>query len=147
MVDNYLPGFEISNQLATVNDKHIDEHLKTIVSNINNKTNRIPATTIMERIVTVLARSFVLKIADGKSAHQYIIDEKCNKCGTCRKVCPTGNIEIKNEIVFGDVCELCYGCVHICPQNAIHLKNEKSKVRFRNENITLQEIIQANNQK
>ena len=76
-----------------------------------------------------------------------MVNEKCNTCGICGKVCPTGNIEIKEKVVFGTVCELCYGCVHICPQNAIHLKNEKSNIRFRNENINIPEIIQANNQK
>ncbi|MDR2796938.1 MAG: 4Fe-4S binding protein [Treponema sp.] len=51
-----------------------------------------------------------------------MINEKCNKCGTCSKVCPTGNIEIKDKVIFGNICESCYGCVHICPQNAIHLR-------------------------
>ncbi|MDR1220394.1 MAG: EFR1 family ferrodoxin [Treponema sp.] len=147
MVDNYLPGFEINNQLNTVENKRIDKHLKEIVDNIKNKKNSIPAATIMERIFTALVHSLVSKLLDGKSAQQYIINEKCNKCGTCGKVCPTGNIEIRDKITFGNVCESCYGCVHICPQNAIHLRNEKSDIRFRNENITLQEIIQSNNQK
>jgi ferredoxin len=147
MVDNYLPGFEMGDQLNTVGNKHVDKHLKEIVDNINNKKNSIPATTIMERIFTVLAHPLVSKLLDGKSAQKYIINEKCNKCGTCGKVCPTGNIEIKDKIIFGNVCETCYGCVHLCPQNAIHLRNEKSNIRFRNENITLQEIIQSNSQK
>ena len=147
MVDNYLPIFEINHQLKTAKDKHIDEHLKAIVDNIHHKKNSIPKATITERILTALVYSSVSKMANGKSAQQYIVNEKCNKCGTCSKVCPTGNIEINEKIIFGTVCELCYGCVHICPQNAIHLKNEKSTIRFRNEHIHIQEIIQANNQK
>jgi ferredoxin/flavodoxin len=147
MVDNYLPNFEISNQLQIMQDKHIDEHLKNIIDNINIKKMYIPETTIMERIFTALVQALVSKFMNGKSAQEYIINEKCNKCGTCSKVCPTGNIEIKEKVVFGNVCESCYGCVHNCPQNAIHLKNEKSNMRFRNEKVTLQEIIQANNQK
>ncbi|MDR1148481.1 MAG: EFR1 family ferrodoxin [Spirochaetaceae bacterium] len=147
MVDNYLPIFEMSNQLNTVENKHIDKHLKEIVDNIKNKKNSIPAITIMERIFTALVHSLLSKPLDGKSAQKYIINENCNKCGTCSKVCPTGNIEIEDKIIFGNVCESCYGCVHLCPQNAIHLRNEKSNIRFRNENITLQEIIQSNSQR
>jgi ferredoxin/flavodoxin len=146
MVNNYLPSFEISNQLKNIQDKHIDEHLRIIVNNINNKKNSIPDTTIIERIFKVLIKLLMSEFSNGKSAQQYIINDKCNKCGTCSKVCPTGNIEIKNKVIFGNVCESCYGCVHLCPQNAIHLKNEKSNIRFRNENITIQEIIQSNNQ-
>jgi MinD superfamily P-loop ATPase len=100
----------------------------------------------MERILTTLGQSWASKFLDGKSGQQYIINAECNKCETCSKVCPTGNIEIKNKIVFGNVCESCYACVHICLKNAIHLKNEKSNVRYLNEKINIQEIIQANNQ-
>ena len=143
MVDNFLPMFEMSEQLKTSKDKRIEENLKTITENINSKKYNIPNTTIIERIFTKL----LSKSPSGKTAQQYIVNEKCNNCRTCINVCPTGNIEIKEKIIFENACESCYACVHICPQNAIHLKNEKSNIRFRNENISIQEIIQANNRK
>ncbi|MDR2796939.1 MAG: EFR1 family ferrodoxin [Treponema sp.] len=68
MVDNYLPIFEMSNQLQIMQDKHIDEHLKTIVNNINIKKAYIPKTTIKERIFTTLAQIFVSRFINKKSA-------------------------------------------------------------------------------
>ncbi len=51
-------------------------------------------------------------------------------------------IEIEDDAV-GIVCPI-YACIQNCPQHAIHLPNEQSGVRFRNENVNLQEIIEAN---
>jgi len=35
-------------------------------------------------------------------------------------------------------------CLYNCPQKAIHLKKEASEARFRNENVSLADIIAAN---
>ena len=42
-------------------------------------------------------------------------------------------------------CQMCLACTNNCPQNAIRVKKEKSKARFKNQNVTLKEIINANN--
>ena len=47
-------------------------------------------------------------------------------------------------IAFADRCEVCYACLHNCPKNAIHMREEKSGVRFRNEHISVSDIIEAN---
>ena len=36
-------------------------------------------------------------------------------------------------------------CVHNCPKNAIHLKNEKSNARFRNPEVSVKDLVEANN--
>jgi hypothetical protein len=36
-------------------------------------------------------------------------------------------------------------CLHLCPQNALHLRRERSNKRWRNPDVSLQEIIMANN--
>lgn len=59
-------------------------------------------------------------------------------------VCPADNITVTDRVTFSDHCEVCYACLHNCPRNAIHMKVEKSAVRFRNEHVSLQDIIQAN---
>ena len=46
-------------------------------------------------------------------------DKKCNKCGTCVKLCPTDAIpEINPRITFGMKCNACALCIAICPQKA-----------------------------
>ena len=45
-------------------------------------------------------------------------------------------------------CLFCLACIHACPGNAIKLKKEKNHyARYRNENVSLSELIEANNQK
>ena len=78
-------------------------------------------------------------------AQKYIVNDSCTRCGICAKVCPSGNISVNDKVNFADKCEWCLGCVHLCPQNAIHLKNEKSPDRWRNPDVSLADIIEANN--
>ena len=45
-------------------------------------------------------------------------EEKCTKCGVCKRVCPTQVTEVYDE-KGGDVtvsrCMLCFRCVEMCP--------------------------------
>jgi NAD-dependent dihydropyrimidine dehydrogenase PreA subunit len=53
-----------------------------------------------------------------------LIQEKCNNCGICTKVCPHGVFEIINKqvyIVGRDFCMECGACRKNCPQGAIML--------------------------
>ncbi len=85
-------------------------------------------------------------IFNKNAAKKYIVNDSCIQCGICAKVCPANNIVVDGKVSFLDKCEVCYACIHNCPKNAIHLKNEKSKVRFRNEHVNLNEIIEANDE-
>ena len=75
----------------------------------------------------------------------FIVNDACIKCGTCAKVCPADNIRVTDHVEYLHHCEGCLGCLHGCPKNAIPLKNEQSAVRFRNAEVTLKELIDANN--
>lgn len=57
---------------------------------------------------------------------------------------PQKNVEEQIERLLADRCEVCYACLHNCPQNALHLKKEANTVKFRNEHVTLKDIIEAN---
>lgn len=45
-------------------------------------------------------------------------------------------------------CEYCLACAHHCPQKTITMKRgeKNADARYRNEHVTLQEIINSNNQ-
>lgn len=45
-------------------------------------------------------------------------------------------------------CDFCLGCIHACPKNAFYLTiNDKNKeARYRNPNINIKEIMEANHQ-
>lgn len=49
------------------------------------------------------------------------VDEKCNGCAICVKVCPVNNIKmIEDKPVWQHHCEVCLACTEWCPRKAIH---------------------------
>jgi len=74
-------------------------------------------------------------------------DEKCNGCGICAKVCPAGDIELREERpVWQGRCEQCYACLQWCPQEAIQgNKKTPGRRRYHHPDVTLKDIIESNN--
>ena len=56
-----------------------------------------------------------------------VIEEKCNGCTLCVKVCPQGGIQVKDKLatIELDRCNLCGACVSACQFRAIKIEIEK----------------------
>ncbi|MCL2168757.1 MAG: EFR1 family ferrodoxin [Defluviitaleaceae bacterium] len=139
MVDNFVNIFEIGAEIAKIPSKKIEEKLKSIKGDIERRKDFEVKSGLGGRILTGIIGS---KSEEGGSTPKFIVNDKCNKCGVCAKACPAKNIV---DVKFGNKCEKCYACLHNCPQNAIHLKSQKSDARWRHPDVSLNEIIEANN--
>lgn len=145
MVDNYLPGFEMQNQIDTLPRKNVEGQIENLLEDITNRVETPVKISTADKAQMAMYRKMLAKrILRKDTAQSYTVNENCTRCGICAKVCPADNITVTDKVRFANRCEVCYACLHNCPQNAIHMKNEKSAVRFRNEHISLKDIIKAN---
>ena len=57
-------------------------------------------------------------------------------------------LRVTEDCVGCGICQTCLACIHACPHRAIQLTvpEKNPQARYRNEHISLQEIIQANHQ-
>lgn len=145
MVDNYLPGFEAKAQIESAGAKDIEGQLAALCRDVAERKRNVSGVNPLQRAAMAAVRCTMGKLIFHRDAAQkYIVNENCIRCGICAKVCPANNISVTDRVSFSTHCEVCYACLHNCPKNAIHLKSERSAARFRNEHVTLKEIIAAN---
>lgn len=148
MVDNYLPVFDMDEQRKI--DKKVDKYLSAIINDIQWKRNYIPLVTDTDRQVHQKYLEIRSKMPVDIFQHLYKINNDCIQCGICTEVCPAGCISLQDGKVSYNMknCQTCMACIHNCPKKAIQLNiPEKNPLaRYRNENVELKEIIEANRQ-
>ncbi|MBQ9173739.1 MAG: EFR1 family ferrodoxin [Bacteroidales bacterium] len=158
MVDNYLPVFDMNEQMAM--DKHIPENLERIMGEINQHLDYHEPVTdqdrqthegFMQMTGMDRAKPFLLL-----AENQFTVTDACISCAICTTVCPHKSWHIEDKAVPKGTCETCYACIHNCPQKAIKLRQPEGQswpaernpeARYRNSNVTLGDIVKANQQR
>ncbi len=74
------------------------------------------------------------------------IDEKCNSCAVCVKVCPVQNIKmVENKPVWQHHCEMCLACAEWCPKKAIHhCWRAEGKGSYHHPDVKISDILKQN---
>lgn len=150
MVDNYLPLFDIEKQKQK--PKYIEKNLNDLIIDVTQYREYIYKSSALDFFITNRIQHLLEKLVHIiSSPNNFSINDKCNNCRTCAKVCPQNNISINDKPtnikpVYGDTCAYCLACINLCPQQAIKLKIDRNpNARFKNENVTISEIIDSNN--
>ncbi|MBQ9157658.1 MAG: 4Fe-4S dicluster domain-containing protein [Eubacterium sp.] len=146
MVDNYLPFFDMKVQIETLPEKNVEWQINQLVKDIGErKLRQVHVTEENLAEMDRWTRTHAANILKKDTALGYKVNDSCIRCGICAKVCPANNITVdKDGVTFSDHCEVCYACLHNCPQSAIHMDLEAGTTHFRNEYVTLSDIIKAN---
>ena len=145
MLDNYLPNFDITKQIASLPKKRVGDRITALRADIAARKSRPPHHALGWRTISATLQLIRPLAFSPKSAQRFLVEPSCSGCGVCAKVCPAANIHPANPIPhFGDQCQWCFACLHACPQNALYLKSQRSTARWRNPHTSLQELIRSN---
>ncbi len=151
MVDNYLPVFDMNQQISI--DKHTDENLATILEEVGaHKDFTAPAE------MGFFNKDMLKGMQDqhfSMTADRLLLlrEDRCVQCMTCANVCPHKNFSLAdNGVSFSGNCEYCLACVHACPQKALTLRSAREgwpgernpEARYRPPKVTLADIVRSN---
>lgn len=145
MVDNYFPVFNQKEQVDDEPHKEIDRHLDEIIKDINGRRHFLRLTDEAKKKEGDDWREYYIPVLHGLHKNFRIDHDKCVKCGICEKVCPMDNITYDPWPIIGSNCILCGACRQNCPHNAIRYEGEKDEYQYRHYDVSLADIVKANN--
>ena len=149
MPNNYLIGNDLSEQVTEAESARINAELSAIARDIHERKKQTLHKGILSEATSAAMRGLMKAMGMTKNADKsFTVNDACNTCGTCTKVCPLKNITVSDagRVEFHHHCTFCTACINYCPQNAIHHKREKSDARYQNPSIDISEMIASNNQ-
>lgn len=155
MVDNFLPSFDMSEQITM--DKKTDESLAIILEEISQQKHYIEPSDLgfFANNPAMLIERRNSRFSNTADQLIELLPDRCISCQICTDVCPRNNFSLtSNGLSFGGQCEYCLACVHNCPQKALRLKSQRpgrpgernSEARYRHPRITLPDIVRSNRQ-
>lgn len=105
-------------------------------------TRRIENSKLPLKLLGAVISPFAAKMMRGEDRHFWVTGS-CNGCGTCKNVCPAGNIEIAgNRPGWLHRCEQCFACFQWCPREAVQYgKSTVGKKRYHNPNVKMKDLI------
>ena len=144
MPGNYIPMYG-----AKPEDK------QTILFSAGEAKCAVIAQNVLEKKVGLIEKSgpvvnFLIGILYKLSAshipsmdRKFSVDEKCNGCGICAKVCPVNNIKIENQKpTWTHHCEQCMACLQWCPQEAIQAGSKTAeRKRYHHPEVKVTELF------
>lgn len=146
MADNWLPTFDMDAERAM--DKHIPEQLAAITADVKARRHAISPVTDNDRAAHQEYLRNVSGVPEAMWQNLVVVTERCVGCGVCTRVCPADCMVLENgraKHIPGN-CQDCLACAHACPHKAIALAmpEKNPNARYRNEHVTLQDLIAAN---
>ncbi len=146
MVDNWLPSFDMEEQVQL--DKKVEVQIAAVRADVEARRHWIAPVTDTDRAAHRQFLERMRQLPPDAWQHLLQVTDGCVGCGICEKVCPSGSIRLKDgkAVHTPGQCQTCLACVHACPQKAIALTvpEKNPDARYRNEHVSLQDLIQAN---
>ena len=146
MVDNWLPGFDMNEQKKI--DKKFEGNMAAILADLAAHKSMISEVTDTDRAAHQQFLDRMSQMPADAWQHLLRVTAACTGCGICEKVCPSALVHIEDgrAVHIPGNCQTCLACAHACPEKAVQLTipEVNPDARYRNEHISLQEIMKAN---
>lgn len=107
------------------------------------KSGRIDKGPLWQRIVYTWIYKSAFKYVNYMDKN-FWVDDKCNSCGICEKVCPARNITlVSGKPVWNKRCEQCLACIQWCPVTAIQYGRKTPLYpRYHHEAVKVSEMME-----
>lgn len=108
MVDNFIPYFDMQEQIDTLPQKNVEGQLEAVCADIAaRKAVDVRITAITKAQMAMYHKRLADRWLRKDTALSYTVNDNCIRCGVCAKVCPANNITVSQDGVrFSDHCEV-----------------------------------------
>jgi ferredoxin len=144
MPSNYIPwGGPGSAEEQDELFRHAEGKIARIADEVRERSCALPET---ESGPAAAARSSIYHLTYPlvhRVDRLFRTDGECDHCGNCAKVCPSGNVELREGgPVWHRRCEQCFACLQWCPRQNIQWGNRtRRNERYHHPSVTLADII------
>lgn len=146
MPENYIGPVDLMQDADRVQEKDAAAkgRIPAIATAIRERKVSTPEgdCSALLKIGGMVARTLMTSVY--RVPHRFHTTEKCNRCGTCGRICPTRNITMTSKGVRWDSsCIQCYACIHWCPQEAIEIGGRTlGKRRYHHPDISIKDMLE-----
>ncbi|MFX0024617.1 MAG: EFR1 family ferrodoxin [Candidatus Hermodarchaeota archaeon] len=143
MPNNYILGFDIhSNERQKEFFENSIKQVKNILDIVNKQEDNITEEILGKDVSRSAKLNKNFRDSVYESDKAFHVNDDCNNCGICEKVCPMNNIILKSGIPeWQHKCQQCLACINFCPEKAIQYGEKTQKTqRYYHPDITFRDI-------
>ena len=119
------------------------KQIEKIADSINKNVQNMEIDLEQKRGRSIERTNISFHKSVNESDKHFQVDENCNNCGICEKVCPVNNIFlVEGKPQWQHQCQQCLACINFCPEEAIQYgKRTIGRGRYHHPEITVKDLF------